>query len=115
MSLMTRRAPHTVHVQKRRMVRTDRGQRDYVNDGEPIPVRCMVEPVRDWSSSEEVETLGLQVVDLSIIRSREWPGDVNSYVIFNGAEYETVGAPQHHSVSPRTEHYRVTIKWLRDL
>jgi hypothetical protein len=115
MSLLGRRAPHTVQVQKRTMVRDARGNREYVPDGTPITVRCMVEPVRDWSSSEEVETLGLQVVDLAIVRSREWPGDINSYVLFNGAEYETVGAPQSHSVSRRTGHHRVTIKWLRDL
>lgn len=115
MSLLGSKAPHTVQVQKRKMIRTERGQRDYIPDGVPITVRCMVEPVRDWSSSEEVESLGLQVVDLAIIRSREWPGDINSYVSFDGSEYETVGAPQRHSVSKRTGHYRVTVKWLRDL
>lgn len=115
MSLLGRKAPHTVQVQKRKMVRNDRGQREYVPDGTPIAVRCMVEPVRDWSSSEEVESLGLQVVDLAIVRARKWPGDINSYVLFDGAEYETVGAPQRHSVSKRTGHHRVTIKWLRDL
>ncbi|MFJ4173407.1 hypothetical protein [Microbacterium sp. NPDC089696] len=115
MSLLGRKAPHVVYVQKRKMVRTERGGRDYELDGTPIPVRCMVEPVRDWSSSEEVESLGLQVVDLAIVRARKWPGDINSYVTFEGAEYETVGAPQSHSVSPRTGHHRVTIKWLRDL
>ena len=115
MSLLTRKAPHTVQVQKRKAVVNERGLREYVPDGAPIPVRCMGEPVRDWSSSEEVESLGLQVVDLTILRAKKWPGDVNSYVLYDGAEYETVGAPQHHSVSRRTSHYRVTIKWLRDL
>lgn len=115
MSLLTRKAPHTVQVQNRKMGRDERGQRAYVPDGPPVTVRCMGEPVRDWSSSEEVESLGLQVVDLTIIRAKTWPGNVNSYVLYNGAEYETVGAPQHHSVSRRTSHYRVTIKWLRDL
>lgn len=115
MSLLTRKAPHTVLVQKRETTRDERGGRIDSDVGEPIPVRCMVEPVRDWSSSEEVESLGLQVVDLAIIRSQKWPGDIKSHVIFEGALYETVGAPQRHSVSRRTGHYRVTVKWLRDL
>lgn len=113
MSLLDRRAPHTVMVQNRGMTRDPRGLPVMGPVGDPIPVRCMVEPVRDWSSSEEVETNGLQVVDMGIIRSRTWPGDVNSHVTFDGSMYETVGAPQHHSVSRRTRHYRVTIKWLK--
>jgi hypothetical protein len=115
MSLLRRKAPHTVQVQLRETVRNAQGLRVDQNVGAPIPVRCMVEPVRDWSSSEEVESLGLQVVDLGIVRSATWPGDIKSHVIFKGALYETVGAPQHHSVSKRTGHFRVTIKWLRDL
>jgi hypothetical protein len=115
MSLLTRKAPHTVQVQLRETTLNDRGIRVDVNVGEPIAVRCMVEPVRDWSSSEEVESLGLQVVDLAIIRAQKWPGDIKSHVIFDGALYETVGAPQRHSVSRRTGHYRVTVKWLREL
>lgn len=115
MSLLTRKAPHTVLVQKRETTLNAQGIRFDQNVGEPIPVRCMVEPVRDWSSSEEVESLGLQVVDLGIIRSQKWPGDIKSHVMFEGALYETVGAPQRHSVSRRTGHYRVTIKWLRTI
>lgn len=115
MSLLTRKAPHTVFVQNRETIRNAQGVRIDRNLGDPIPVRCMVEPVRDWSSSEEVESLGLQVVDLGIIRSAKWPGDIKSHVIFEGALYETVGAPQRHSVSRRTGHYRVTIKWLREI
>jgi len=115
MSLLTRKAPHTVQVQLRETTRDERGGRVDANVGDPIPVRCMVEPVRDWSSSEEVESLGLQVVDLAIIRAQRWPGDIKSHVIFDGALYETVGAPQRHSVSRRTGHYRVTVKWLREL
>lgn len=115
MSLLGRKAPHLIQVQLRESTRGERGQRVYADVGDLIDVRGMVEPVRDWSSSEEVETRGLQVVDLAIVRARTWPGDINSHVIFDGALYETVGAPQRHSVSKRTGHYRVTIKWLRDL
>ncbi len=114
MSLLGRRAPHRVSIQNRKLERNERGQQVYVLDGAPIPdVRCMIEPVRDWSSSEEVETLGLQVVDLGVVRSKKWPGNIDAHVLFKGNWYETVGAPQHHSVSPRTSHYRVTIKWLK--
>lgn len=115
MSLLTRRAPHVVQVQNRTMVRNERGLQVMSPVGSLIPVKCMVEPVRDWSSSEEVETLGLQVVDLAIIRSKLWPGDLNSHVIWDGGLYETVGAPQKHSTSRRTGHHRVTVKWLKNL
>lgn len=113
MSLLGRRAPHRATIQNRKLTRNAQGLQVFVPDGDPIPVKCMIEPVRDWSSSEEVETLGLQVVDLGVVRSKKWPGDIDSHVLFNGSWYETVGAPQHHSVSRRTSHYRVTIKWLK--
>lgn len=113
MSLLGRRAPHTVHVQLREAGRDLRGLTVFENVGDLIPERCMVEPVRDWSQAEEAETVGLQVIDLMVIRSRHWPGDIHAHVLWNGNWYETVGAPQHHSVSRRTGHYRVTIKWLK--
>lgn len=113
MSLLGRRAPHTVQVQNRAMTRNERGQQVFGPVGALIPERCMVEPVRDWSQAEEAETLGLQIIDLMVIRSKRWPGDVHSHVLWEGKWYETVGAPQHHSVSKRTSHYRITIKWLK--
>lgn len=114
MSLLDRKAPHTVWVQNRKMTRNARGLQEFTADGQKHKVRCMVEPVRDWSQAEETEALGLQVIDLMVIRSRTWPGDIHSHVLWDGAWYETVGSPQHHSVSRRTTHYRVTIKWLKD-
>lgn len=113
MSLLGRRAPHTVQVQNQGMTRDVRGLQKLGPVGARIPVRCMVEPVRDWSQAEETDALGLQVIDLRVLRAREWPGDVLSLVLWEGDWYETVGAPQHHSVSKRTGHWRVTIKWLR--
>lgn len=113
MSLLGRKAPHTVQIQNRKLTRNERGLQEYVADGPLISERCMVEPVRDWSTAEESETVGLQVIDLMVVRSRTWGGDINSHILWNGNWYETVGAPQHHSVSPRTSHYRVTIKWLK--
>lgn len=113
MSLLTRKAPHTAYIQRRRSERNERGLNVWVNVGDLIRERCMVEPVRDWSQAEEAETVGLQVIDLMVVRSKTWRGDINSHVLWNGNWYETVGAPQHHSASKRTSHWRVTIKWLR--
>lgn len=113
MSLLGRNAPHTAKVQNRAMQRNNRGQQVFEPVGSLVDVQCMVEPVRDWSQAEEAQTLGLQVIDLMVVRSALWPGDIHSHVLWNGNWYETVGAPQHHSVSKRTSHYRVTIKWLR--
>lgn len=113
MSLLGRKAPHTVQVQNQVMVRNERGLPVLAPSGALLPVKCMVEPVRDWSQAEETAALGLQIVDLRVVRARTWPGDVLSLILWEGDWYETVGAPQHHSVSKRTGHYRVTIKWLR--
>ncbi|MGF3056149.1 hypothetical protein [Microbacterium sp. YY-01] len=113
MSLLDRKAPHTVQVLARKRSRNDSGLSVMEYDGEPVSVRCMVEPVRDWSQAEENVSIGLQVIDLLVIRARHWPGDIDSHVVWEGSLYETVGAPQHHSVSKRTRHWRVTIKWIR--
>ncbi|WP_100813016.1 hypothetical protein [Microbacterium lacus] len=112
MSLLDRRAPHVVYVQNRKTERDNEGKRIMVDVGPRIAVRCMHEPVRDWSSAEETPTLGLQVTDLKIIRSRLWPGDIHSHVYFDGGVHETVGAPQAHSVSRRTRHHRITVRWI---
>jgi hypothetical protein len=113
MSLLGRRAPHIVLVQNRTLVRNSQGMQIMQNTGDPVLVKCMVEPVRDWSSVEETQTLGLQVLDLAVVRSKKWPGDINSHAIYKGSLYETVGAPQHYDVSPRTSHFRITLKWLK--
>ena len=113
MSMLDRKAPHTVQIQNREMRRNAQGLQEFVPVGVLSTERCMVEPVRDWSQAEEAETIGIQVIDLMVIRSRRWPGDINSHVLWEGNWYETVGAPQHHSVSRRTRHYRVTVKWLK--
>lgn len=114
MSLLDRRAPHTVQVQNRVMTRDQRGMQVFSPDGAPIPVRCMVEPVRDWASAEEEQTLGLQVIDMAVIRSRRWPGNVNSHVTYDGGLYETVGVPQKFHAGSRTRHWRITLKWIKE-
>lgn len=113
MSLLGRRAPHTVQILNRTQSKNERGLTVFTPAASLISERCMVEPVRDWSQAEEAETVGMQVIDLMVVRSKRWRGDIHSHILWNGDWYETVGAPQHHSVSPRTSHWRVTIKWLK--
>lgn len=114
MSLLSRKAPHVANVQRRTIQRNDRGIRVPVPIGDPIPVRGMAEPVRDWASAEESREGGLQILDMLVWRSKTWPGDVHSLIEFEGKLYEPVGAPQHHSTGRRTKHWRVTLRWLRE-
>lgn len=113
MSLLGRNAPHRVDVQLREYTRNAQGLQVYQQVGELIPVKCMVEPVRDWASAEEERTLGLQVIDMAVVRSAHWPGDVHSHVLYDGGWYETVGVPQRYWVGKRTRHWRITLKWIK--
>lgn len=111
MSLLDRN-PHIVELQARKTVRNERGERVMVADGPRIPIRCAVQPVREWSTSEENMTNGIQVLDLRRVFAREWPGDVHALMYFEGGEYEMVGAPQHNKMSPRTTHWAVTVRYV---
>lgn len=112
MSRLLDRAPHTVHVQNRKSGRDAQGMRTYLDDGPRVAVRCLTEPVREWSTAEESMQLGMQVVHLMVIRSRTWPGDIDSHVIYDGSVYETVGVPQKFELSRRTRHWRITVRWI---
>lgn len=112
MSLLDRRAPHVVWAQKREMGRTPDGLRLPIAIGDPIRVRCKVEPVRDWSSAEEEYFAGIQMKDLRVIYCRRWPADLNGYVLWEGDIYETVGQPQLYSASKKTSHMRITAQWI---
>lgn len=112
MSLLTRKAPHKVWVQRRKAGRSTSGARVYTDVGDRIMVRCGHEPVRDWSSAEENQTAGQQVLDLTIIRAREWHGDTNALIFWGGDMYETVGNPQQYSFGRRTAHWRITARWV---
>lgn len=112
MSLL-RRPPHRVRVQRMETKRTPEGHRKMIEVGKPIPVRGTAEPVRDWSSSEEQQSNGLQILNLIIFRAPTWPGDEHSLIEYEGSVYETVGAPQHHHTGRRTKHWRLTFRWLR--
>lgn len=112
MSLLDRNAPHTVWVQPRDSGRTADGLRATVPVGDPIKVRCKVEPVRDWSSAEEQYWNGLQIQDLRVVYARTWPADVHGFVLWQGQLYETVGQPQEFFASRRTRHFRITVQWV---
>ncbi len=113
-SMLTTRAPHKVLVQNYTHTVNQRGLTSKTADGDPVEVRCMCEPVREWSAAEETDTVGLQVRDLLVIRAKTWPGDIHSIVTYDGSRYETVGAPQrlHAGLSKRTHHWRITCKWI---
>lgn len=114
MSLLDK-APHTVTVIFQKESRDAAGRRVMTEVAPRQTVRCMVEPVREWSSAEEELSYGLQVTDMAVLRARKWPGNVDSHVIFNDVLYETVGAEQHFSVGRMTRHYRVTLKRLKEV
>lgn len=110
--LLGKHAPSTVLVQNRKSTRDSGGGRVYVNDGPRVEVRCIAEPVREWSAAEESQSLGIQVTNMLVIRSRTWPGDINSHIVYEGELYETVGVPQKFYLTRKTRHYRVTVKWI---
>ena len=108
------RGPHTLIVQPRKYERIQ-GAKMLVNDGPAVLVeRCAVQSVREWSTSEEYLTHGVQLLSLRRVFAREWPGDSNAAVFFKGGEFEVVGDPQEMDISPKTSHWVVTIKWLGD-
>lgn len=105
--------PHVVEVQLRENQKTGRGASEPVAVGDPIKVPCSVQPVREWSTAEEYENFGLQLLDLRQLRARNWPGDYLSLVYHAGDEYETVGDPQVLNKSPRTRHTQVVLRRRR--
>lgn len=114
MSLLTRKAPHTVHVHLREPQLQANGTEVFQYVGDPIPVQCAVQVARDWSSAEEMLTGGLQVLDMRVVYARTWPGDIHSHVSFDGDLYEMQGAPGHLRMSARTSHWRVTMRRIGD-
>jgi hypothetical protein len=108
MSLLDR-TPHTVQVQLRAIVEdTLRGKSLPLSDvGSPISVGCTVQPL----SSTDLLVLGGNVGETQRnIISRTWPGDTNSVVYFDGFQWDTIGDPQHHHMSPATAHWEIRIQ-----
>ena len=87
-----------------------RGIYQDVPDGDRLTVACSVQAVREWSSAEEIPVNGLQLLTLTRIFARDWPGDSRSIIYWDGAEWETIGAPQHFQVGHRTRHWAITVK-----
>lgn len=110
MSRMLDRPPHTVRVQLFATVQGQRGAYEQVPDGAPVLVPCTVQAVREWSSEEELHLDGLQALTLARIFSRTWPGDIHSITEWDGYNWETIGDPQHFQVSPRTDHWTITLR-----
>lgn len=104
------RNPHTVMVQPRVKAQNDQGGWSFSNDGAPVEIRCAVQPVREWSTAEEIQVGGLQMLVLQRIISRNWVGDTNAIVTWDGFRWEIVGDPQHFSMSPSTAHWEITIR-----
>lgn len=98
--------PCTVMVQNRKSVRDEYGSADYVPDGDPISVRCVVHTV----DSAELEALGVQLEDAYRVICRRWPGDYRSLVIWEGDEYEQVGNVRKYRNGVLSHHDDVLIK-----
>ena len=109
MSLLDRN-PHTVTVQPRKKVKNDQRGWEIIADGAPVDIRCAVQPVREWSTAEEIQVGGLQMLVLQRIISRTWVGDTNALITWDGFEWEIVGDPQHFNMSPSIAHWEITIR-----
>lgn len=109
MSLLDRN-PHTVVVQPRQKEKTPRGTYEMTDVGEPSTIRCAVQPVREWSTAEEIQVGGIQMLVLQRIISRKWVGDTNALVDWDGFKWEIVGDPQFFNMSPSTAHWEITIR-----
>lgn len=87
-----------------------RGEKVWRVSAAPTFLRAGVQPVREWSTSEEQFSDGLQMLDLRRVFTRAWPGDINAHAITGGELFETVGAPQRNAMSRRTRHAAVTLR-----
>lgn len=106
------RARHVGEVQLRANVRDVRGTKSWQNVGDRITVRCAVQPVREWSTSEEQFEAGIQMLSLRRVFARTWPGNIDSHFFHNGLAFETVGDPQFHEMSRRTKHWVTTVRLI---
>lgn len=112
MSLLDRRAPHVVQVQRRENVVSARGKPELTPVGSLIAVRCAVQGAREWATEEETRDVGMQVLSIRRVFAREWPGDINSLVYIDGDMFETIGDPVRASMSRATRHWAVTLRWI---
>lgn len=99
--------PHRVDVQLRTGPSQDkRGNTVRVSTGAPVTVPCSCQPL----SATEIDSFGLRTETVRKIICRSWPGDINSQVLWDGHEWDTVADPEHFSMSPATDHWELLIK-----
>jgi hypothetical protein len=106
------RGRHEVLVVQRANVLNERKQKVWQITAPAEYVRCAVQPVREWSTSEESFSDGIQMLDLRRMFTRRWPGDIHSHALYLYERYETVGAPQLQRMSRRTQHFAVTLRYI---
>lgn len=73
--------------------------------GDPVPVRGNVHPL----SAEEVQAYGTQTAETYWVTARNWPGDHQARVHWDGRWWDQVAEPTRHTMSPRTAHERIRI------
>lgn len=102
--------PHAAIVQPRRTTTSAAGDFPLVNAGNPVRVRCAMQPVREWSAAEEILVGGIQMLSLLRAISRDWVGDTNALAFYNAYKWEVVGDPEHMGMSQTTAHWEVTLR-----
>lgn len=102
-----------VIVQPRKIGRDNAKRTVLQNDGSPYWLRQVdVQGVRDWASEEEDRRSGVRYLTLFVMYTREWTADENALVWWDGYWHEVNGSPQANLRSPKTAHYRITLKRL---
>lgn len=112
MSLLDRPPHRVLAVLRDKTATGTRGESIYQRVGEPTLVRCMLQPVREWSTAEEIRVGGIQLLSLMRLFARHWPGNMHTHVIWEGQVWETVGDPQHWQVGKQTRHWELIIRRL---
>jgi len=100
--------PDTVHVQLRTLTRSvGRAAVVLTNTGAPVEVRRVT--CRPLTQSEAIAA-GVEAVTQRVVVSRTWPGNINSLVIWDGFDWETIGDPPFYPGSRSSAHWEVRIQ-----
>lgn len=75
-----------------------------------VPVRVDDVTVQDEPVDRRVrDTEGIE--DIKVIRGKgEWPGGINSIVVFEGEEYDQIGKARIRKIGYYTKHFQVRIR-----
>lgn len=99
--------PDTVLLQLRKIVRDGRAARAIENDGTPLILkRVTVRPLSDV----ELNNAGTEAFSQKVVVSRTWDGDINTQVIWNDYDWDTIGEPTWYPGSRTTRHFEVRIE-----